>query len=517
MHNLDFRSGVGKRKMGSRPLRLDARCDRLRRGTIGGANRNLGAGWFCVEAAFVQFLSQRPTDVENGTETDGSRASEPVRRSAPARRWSGRGVRPGGMLPMLSYFRVENYKCLERVEFPLTPIHVLIGQNDSGKTSVLEALRAYMVSTASVKRVRDALPEGWEGRELVYHGAGNDGQFSFTAMSDWNLAVNDAVSGEGPPFQLLGYGFSLSFLPQGSCHVNREWSIARRDPSRPCPSEYAGENIAQLPGRGPNVEFTTPGFLRSQGINPEENLKLPRGIFGQASLYRFDPKVLAVPAIPNPDRKFRMDADGFGLPTLLDDILGCDPELFLQLRKSFCEFFPQFKAVRLETATAYHREYGPQGVHALRIGGTGKEILFDTQWGGVIRASQASEGVFLFLAFLALVHLPAPHRPSLVLLEEPERGVYPKKLEELIQALKKWAAANGENAPQIVMATHSPYVISFFEPEQVTLLSRAKDGGVRARPLRDAPNIHERMSGGFYLGELWYNLSEEELFGDAHP
>src|SRR5207249_414893 len=134
--------------------------------------------------------------------------------------------------------------------------------------------------------------------------------------------------------------------------------------------------------------------------------------------------------------------------------------------------------------------------------------------GGDVPARQASDGALLFLAFLALVNLPAPHRPKLVLLEEPEKGVYPKKLEELIQALKKWVAGNGENAPQIVMATHSPYVLSFFSPEEVTFLSRAKDGGVRARPLRDAPNIHERMAGGFYLGELWYNLSEQELFGD---
>jgi len=39
---------------------------------------------------------------------------------------------------------------------------------------------------------------------------------------------------------------------------------------------------------------------------------------------------------------------------------------------------------------------------------------------------------------------------------------------------------------------------------------------VVARPLRDAPHIDERLAGGeFYLGELWYNLDEEELFQDA--
>ncbi|HUT91400.1 MAG TPA: hypothetical protein VMY37_18015 [Thermoguttaceae bacterium] len=71
--------------------------------------------------------------------------------------------------------------------------------------------------------------------------------------------------------------------------------------------------------------------------------------------------------------------------------------------------------------------------------------------------------------------------------------------------------------PQIIQTTHSPYVLSFFEPEEVTFLSRSKDGPdapVRARPLRDAPNIKERMGSEFYLGELWYNLSEEDLFGE---
>jgi hypothetical protein len=74
----------------------------------------------------------------------------------------------------------------------------------------------------------------------------------------------------------------------------------------------------------------------------------------------------------------------------------------------------------------------------------------------------------------------------------------------------------GVRFPQIIMTTHSPYVLSFFEPEEATFLSRppdAPDAPVRARPLREAPKIKERLGDDFYLGELWYNLSEEELFG----
>ena len=113
-----------------------------------------------------------------------------------------------------------------------------------------------------------------------------------------------------------------------------------------------------------------------------------------------------------------------------------------------------------------------------------------------------------------------PEPPTLLLIEEPENGIYPKRLAEVIQLLKKLVCrSEGAAFPQVILSTHSPYLLSFFEPEEVTFLSRPPgdpDGPVRARPLRDAPNIHERLAGGeFYLGELWYNLSEEELFGDA--
>jgi AAA ATPase domain len=39
-------------------------------------------------------------------------------------------------------FSVKNYKCLADVSLPLTPIHVIIGKNDTGKTSLTQAIHA---------------------------------------------------------------------------------------------------------------------------------------------------------------------------------------------------------------------------------------------------------------------------------------------------------------------------------------------------------------------------------------
>jgi predicted ATPase len=117
---------------------------------------------------------------------------------------------------------------------------------------------------------------------------------------------------------------------------------------------------------------------------------------------------------------------------------------------------------------------------------------------------------------LALIHSPNP--PKVLLIEEPENGIYPKRLEEVISLIRRLQEApSGRATPQIIMTTHSPYLLSSFRPEEVTLMAR-KDGTgpVQAHPLRDAPNIEERLGRGeFYLGELWYNLSEEELLVDG--
>ena len=112
-----------------------------------------------------------------------------------------------------------------------------------------------------------------------------------------------------------------------------------------------------------------------------------------------------------------------------------------------------------------------------------------------------------------------PEPPPLLLIEEPENGIYPKRLEEVVRLLKELVQRpDSEPFPQIILSTHSPYVLNLFAPEEVTFLSRVPgkpDAPVRARPLTDAPRIHERMGNEFYLGELWYNLSEEELFHGA--
>ena len=68
---------------------------------------------------------------------------------------------------MITRLRVKNFKALRDVEVQLTPIHVLIGPNDSGKTSILDALAALCRSVDH--DLTEAFLGSWKGTELVWN------------------------------------------------------------------------------------------------------------------------------------------------------------------------------------------------------------------------------------------------------------------------------------------------------------------------------------------------------------
>ena len=397
----------------------------------------------------------------------------------------------------LSRFGVKNYKCLGDIDIPLTPIHVLIGENDAGKTSLVEAIAALYGS--SEKPVSQVFPAPWSDEELVRDVARS---MRVELRGEWTALPEEVRL--TPPGSVK-YGFEVEFPLIGTdCVVTEESIQLYAEP----PSVWS-----HLQG-GTEVSDWTRVGRRSKDVAGAV-LLIVRRVLKPAHKYALNARMMAMPAAIDSQRKFRLDGDGFGLATLLDDILSHQPELFIHLRDSFCELLPQFKSVRIVTEEAIKRSYDAVA-HFVSGRSEGKGIEFETRSGRVVRGEQASDGAILLLGFLALAHLPNP--PTLLLVEEPENGVYPKRLGEVIKILKQMVhREEGPRFPQIILTTHSPFVLSFFQPEEVTFLSRPKDGPdapVRARPLRDAPKIKERMGSEFYLGELWYNLSEEDLFGE---
>lgn len=137
-----------------------------------------------------------------------------------------------------------------------------------------------------------------------------------------------------------------------------------------------------------------------------------------------------------------------------------------------------------------------------------KIIKFRDRWREELwfRPEEVSDGTILLTAYLTLEHLdPAP---DIVTIEEPERGLHPYLLGELVGYLRRLSQgtlAEGAKPIQVLLATHSADLLDHVEPKEVRFLSRTDDGGVRAETVPEATPEwrHAYKVNDGSLGKVW--------------
>lgn len=383
---------------------------------------------------------------------------------------------------MITRFRVRNYKALRDVTLDLTPVHVLIGPNDSGKTSILEALAAACRSVDH--SLADAFRGPWNGLELVW-------QRDASAVIAFELQAEAA----GIRFR---YELSCRPVPAGrGMRIEKEKFI----------SESGESDLPMMDHSLSRVRHTL-----SQGVGASTEIRhaanMVKDALSGVHFYRWTPDFLALPAAPDSSRRFRMEPSGFGLVLCLDDILGFDPKRFLALERRFTDVFPEFSAIRLVPEPAYRAPTNVQQIPLLQQT-DGKGIYFElADQRQTIRASQASDGVLLVLAYLALLYLPDEYAPRLLLIEEPENGIHPRRLQDVLAILRQ--AVQEQRQTQVLLTTHSPYVVDLFEPDEVTLCRKSEDGSITVRRLSESRTVRDQLD-VFTLGEIWTGEGDDAL------
>lgn len=387
---------------------------------------------------------------------------------------------------MIRRFRVKNYKALRDVELELTPIHVLIGPNDSGKTSILEAMAALCRSVDM--DTTTAFAGKWTGRELIWQ--------QRRVPVEFEVSADDGVI---PVEYELHVGFNSKERSATSGHERVSVGsapIVERD----------GRNRRSMVFNSARQDFE--GEEREHDVSMRHVHNALSGV----NIYRWDAQFLSIPNAPEAGRRFKMDPSGFGLTLCLDQILSYDRKLFQALEDKFCELFPDIKTIRLLPETGF---LGPiDNLNLTQIPqlrpAEGKGLYFQLANGERIPASQTSDGVLLVLAYLTILHLP--EKPRLLLIEEPENGIHPQRLQQVIEILKD--LIKDQFHTQLVLTTHSPYVVSLFDPQEVTLCTKDDEGAVQTRRLSDSKLVQEQLD-VFTLGEIWTGDGDEKLMEPA--
>jgi predicted ATPase len=350
---------------------------------------------------------------------------------------------------MITSVHIENFKCFKNFDIELDKFTVLIGPNGSGKTSFLQAIE---LSSLVVGLDKQRTP----------------GLENF--VPQLRLSLGDHLlwrSQSGQAMRIV-----TSFQGTGSKPV----------PAL-CVTSTDGESFAWGPAEAG-------GDSSELGIGQRRALQRPLESVG---CHRFDPV-----AMKQPSRLRKMGPvlleNGEGLANAVVSLLGSDRSSFDQLELEFCERFPEYTGLRMEPETLE----GTQDV--------GMALKFPTRTGPTLPAEAVSDGTILSLAFMAVARL-SKGPGVLLMVEEPERGVHHASLKEITRTLRELA---DKKAVQIVLTTHSPYLLDCVEPEEVRVFRKDSEGAAHAAKLSDYPDVG-KWKKHFMTGEIWTGLDENDI------
>lgn len=189
--------------------------------------------------------------------------------------------------------------------------------------------------------------------------------------------------------------------------------------------------------------------------------------------------------------QIKLEGNGRNLAGVLLNLQTSEPEIFEDLNRELQTWFPEFGRIVFD--------FPEKGKIS---------FLLRTKNGNhKIKAEDLSDGTRLALAYLTLAYLPNP--PKIVAFEEPEKGIHPRLLRNIQEAMYRLAYPEnyGEKREpiQVIATTHSPYLLDLYKdyPEEIVIASKDANG-VHFERLIDKPHYKEVLEDA-PLGEIWYS------------
>jgi len=390
---------------------------------------------------------------------------------------------------MIKWLKVESFKNLASVEAEFNPFNVIIGPNGSGKSSLLQAidfLRAFFEPSIDVYLNR---------KNIAYEDLPNLRRPG--KKITWTLKAELPPDSSG---QCAGtYEYAVSA---------RRWRYLGVGQERLLFSGAKGEKQTLIDRKGRRLRVfggyearedvllaRLPSSVMTQ-FPPHWRKKLPQAFHFRDWVERFrsfeiwNPKVLRQ---RERGKHVVVGESGEYLAPVLAGLKRNRPKQFQKLVTRVKHLFPTVSDIEV---TGGGRGWGWKEVNLLER--NGKTVRFNSR--------QMADGVLRLLAISTFLY--SDWVPSIVTFEEPEDGIHPQLIEEVVAMLRELTLRKPPRQCQVFFTTHSPYVLDYFldHPEEVYVMERGRpqEGAslIRLSDRKDIDLVSEAFSES--LGEAWF-------------
>lgn len=368
----------------------------------------------------------------------------------------------------LNSIHINHFKSLSDIKLEsLSPLTLLIGANGVGKSNLIDALRF----------LRDMVVEGLDHAISKRSGIITIRQHS--PRKPYNVSIKISFTEklkDGLTWQGY-YEITIVSLSRGNYQVERESAKWYEQEY-----EYEDDRAISLGLIEKKFSRDVDGILTINGIAGK--FKLPkdqpalgsRGTFGKVaapitdflSRFRFSsifPNTLREPSRPDTDRLLKESGENWASVIKALKRTSMGKHSLERVREMMQVVMPTLQDVSVRTAGAYL-------VPQFRVKDNDKSAAHDFD------PVQISDGTLrIFGILLALYQNPAP---PFIALEEPEQTVHPAILSMLSEAFREVSERT-----QLLITTHSPYLVDFFAAEEIRIVSM-QNGKTRISPIKSS-------------------------------